>query len=125
MKKLLITGTRTWTDRIRMGQELMRAIHDLEGDYDRQSILLIEGECPTGGADIMARDIWWSWGRPVLGVPANWEVLGKRAGPERNQRMVDMMPDLCVAFLQNGSRGTVDCVTRAREAGIPVTEVWG
>ncbi|QAU06619.1 hypothetical protein SEA_WILLIAMBOONE_116 [Gordonia phage WilliamBoone] len=125
MKKLLVTGTRTWTDREAIYSALSLAAAALGGAFDRESILLIEGECPTGGADIIARDIWWSQGRPVLGVPANWEVLGKRAGPERNQRMVDMMPDLCIAFLQEGSRGTVDCVARARKAGIPVREVWG
>jgi len=125
VKKILVTGTRTWTDRETIHTVLARAAGYLGGAYDRNAVLLIEGECPHGGADIIARDVWWSQGRPVLGVPANWETLGKRAGPERNQRMVDMMPDLCVAFLQPGSRGTVDCVARARAAGIPVKEVWG
>lgn len=52
-----------------------------------------------------------------------WKRLGPRAGPLRNQRMVDALPKpvLCIAF--PGGRGTADCVSRARAAGIPVIEV--
>jgi hypothetical protein len=51
---------------------------------------------------------------------ADW-ARGKRAGPERNQRMLDSKPDLVVAF--PGGRGTADMVRRAKAAGIEVIEV--
>lgn len=120
---MLITGSRHWADVETMVSALNYAIGLLDG-HARDSILLIEGECPYGGADVLARDLWWGLGRPVLGVPANWPVLGKRAGFERNQRMVDMMPDLVLAFPEGESRGTRDCMRRASEAGIRVSN-WG
>lgn len=52
---------------------------------------------------------------------ADWDKLGKAAGPERNQRMVDMRPDVAIMF--PGGRGTADCAARCEKAGIDVMEV--
>lgn len=43
------------------------------------------------------------------------------AGPRRNQRMVDMGPDMGCAF--PGGVGTVDCTRRMERAGIPIHRV--
>jgi len=52
---------------------------------------------------------------------ANWAELGRKAGPIRNQQMLDEgKPNLVVAF--PGGRGTADIVRRARAAGIEVVE---
>jgi hypothetical protein len=45
------------------------------------------------------------------------------AGNYRNARMVALGADVCVAAPLPGSRGTWDCVRRAKAAGIPVTVV--
>jgi hypothetical protein len=42
------------------------------------------------------------------------------AGHRRNQHMVDLRPKLVVAAHHAGSRGTADCIRRARQASIPV-----
>jgi hypothetical protein len=48
---------------------------------------------------------------------ADWEKLGRSAGPIRNQAMLDEgRPDLVVAF--PGHHGTADMVRRARAAGV-------
>lgn len=53
---------------------------------------------------------------------ADWKQHGRRAGPIRNQRMIDEgKPDLVVAF--PGGSGTADMVRRARAANIPVKEI--
>lgn len=53
--------------------------------------------------------------------PAQWDRHGKRAGPIRNQQMLDEgKPDKVIAF--PGGKGTADMVKRARKAGIPVEE---
>lgn len=53
---------------------------------------------------------------------ADWS-LGKKAGPLRNQRMIDEgNPNLVVAF--RGSRGTEDMMRRAYHAGIEVIKSW-
>jgi len=61
------------------------------------------------------------------GVPcevylANWAELGRKAGPIRNQQMLDEgRPTLVVAF--PGGRGTADMIRRARSAGVEVIEI--
>lgn len=71
------------------------------------------------GADYLA----WQWaearGVPCGSYPAYWDEHGKRAGPIRNQEMVDEgRPDGVVAF--PGGKGTADMVRRAEAAGLKV-----
>ena len=72
------------------------------------------------GADILAGHWALRHGVNTEVFYADW-ARGKRAGPERNQRMLDSKPDLVVAF--PGGRGTADMVRRAKAAGIEVIEV--
>ena len=61
-------------------------------------------------------------GLPCAVYRADWEGLGRKAGPIRNQQMLDEgKPDLVVAF--PGGRGTANMMRIAREAGIEVIEV--
>lgn len=56
--------------------------------------------------------------------PAKWDLYGRRAGPIRNQQMLDEgKPDLVVAFLAPDSRGTKDMIKRAQKAGVEVLVV--
>lgn len=55
--------------------------------------------------------------------PAAWKLHGPKAGPLRNQQMLDEgKPDLVLAFHTDPSlgRGTADMVRRARNAGVTV-----
>lgn len=73
------------------------------------------------GADQLAYD--WAGYRQVKRemYPADWDALGRLAGPIRNQRMIDEgKPDLVIAF--PGGRGTADMMRKARAAGIEVVE---
>ena len=56
--------------------------------------------------------------------PADWKRFGKKAGPIRNQNMADRGADLCIAFPDSNSVGTLDMVRRAKAAGIR-TLVYG
>lgn len=61
-------------------------------------------------------------GVPLEVFPADWS-LGRKAGPLRNQRMIDEgHPDYVLAF--PGGRGTADMVWRATRAGVPVQKVF-
>lgn len=74
------------------------------------------------GVDTLAAEWAVARGIPADVFMADWEGLGRKAGPIRNQRMLDEgKPDLVVAF--PGDRGTADMVRRARDAGIEVTLV--
>jgi YspA, cpYpsA-related SLOG family len=77
---------------------------------------LIEGGAK--GADRLARD----WGQKnkitVIEVQALWEKFGTRAGPIRNQIMIDYKPDAVVAF--PGGKGTNNMASIAKRDGIKV-----
>ena len=81
---------------------------------------LIEGG--ARGADRLCA-AWAEQNRvPVERYPANWGEHGKRAGPIRNQQMIDEgRPDVAVAF--PGGRGTADMVGRLKAASIPVWDL--
>lgn len=71
------------------------------------------------GVDRRAAEIAVALGWTVEPFPAD-RSRGPKAGPERNQRMVDAGADVCLAFPRVASKGTWDCVRRARAAGIKV-----
>lgn len=87
--------------------------------------VLIHGGCETG-ADHFANEWWhaqsgeWRNTHEMFVYAAQWE-LGLKAGPIRNQRMIDEgRPDHVIAF--KGGTGTADMVRRAVKASVPVWE---
>ncbi|GAB36469.1 DUF2493 domain-containing protein [Gordonia otitidis] len=115
--RVLITGSRHWTDRATIRDAITAATRAVPAS----EVTIVHGDCPYGGADLIAADVATELGMRVEAHPADWKRLGKAAGPHRNQLMVDRGADVCLAFPEQGSRGTWDCVRRARTAGIPVT----
>ena len=84
---------------------------------------LVHGD--ARGVDRQAAEWAASWCRPNKSFPAAWAMFGSRAGALRNQEMVDYCaaqpePCVCLAFPCPKSRGTWDCVRRAKAAGIRV-----
>ncbi len=114
MTRVLVCGGRDYTDAARL-----EAVLD-EIDAELGPLIIIEGE--ARGADQLAA-LWASHkGRECIPFPANWDRHGLRAGPIRNQTMLDHgRPDIVVAF--PGGRGTADMVARARRARLEVREV--
>lgn len=97
---------------------------------EHPDMIVVHGACyPKKRSDGTRPDISADWlihlwcisrGVPDEPHPADWHAHGDPAGPIRNQHMADLGADECAAFPQAGSRGTHDCIRRAREAGIPV-----
>ena len=113
--RVLVTGSRNWTNRAAITSALL-GVESLEG-WDVDTVVIM-GDAQ--GADDMARQAAISLGYSVEVHKASWHKYGKRAGPDRNQRMVNAGANLCLAFPLAESKGTWDCVRRAAEAGIPV-----
>lgn len=107
--KVLVCGDRNWSDLTKIEDRLRSLGSD---------VTIIHGDCR--GADRIAGYVARRLGMTVIPVPAKWTELGRRAGPIRNQVMIDMGPDLVIAFHSNISQstGTVDTVNRAKMAGI-------
>jgi hypothetical protein len=79
--------------------------------------MLIEGGAT--GADQLARNWARQRGIPVMEYFAEWNRFGSGAGPIRNQRMlVEGRPDLLIAFLAPGSRGTKNMIEQAQKRGL-------
>jgi len=125
VRKILVCGGRDYRNRGVVWKTL--------NEYPELTIV-VHGDAP--GADRLARDYCQRYRMhamlsrgPVTDrpYPANWKTDGGRAGPLRNQRMIDTehkptQPiDLVIAF--PGGSGTADMVRRAKAAGIPVREV--
>lgn len=117
--RVLVTGSRNWTDDVVLSCALFETLVEAGRPNDA---VLVHGACPTG-ADAMAEQWWRRQGLPVERHPAEWTKHGRAAGPIRNQAMVDLGADVCLAFIRNDSRGATHCMTRAEVAGIPV-RVW-
>lgn len=117
MKRLLITGSRYGVD-----SDLLESVLRESIDYlGTLEVTLVHGDAP--GVDTQAKELFQKWGLPHEPHPANWKTHGRAAGPIRNQEMVDLGADLCLAFPAVDSRGTRNCARVAQEAGIP-TEVY-
>ena len=109
-RRVLVTGTRSWTD-----TTIIRAAL---GAVWSPGAVLVSGACPTG-ADALCEACWRRWGGPVERHPAHWARHGRRAGFIRNQHLVDLGADMCVAFIRDHSPGATHTATLAEAAGIP------
>lgn len=112
MLRILITGSRDWTNRDIIEEELTAQY------MKTPTAVLVSGGCPSG-VDRFCEEIWVNLGGNIEVHPADWSRHGKAAGKIRNQKMVDLGADFCYAFRKNYSRGTTHCANAATIAGIP------
>ena len=114
-RRVLICGSRDWSS----VQAIEDRIQQLPADT-----LIIQGGAK--GADEIARWAGVEAGHFVVEVNCadeHWEAFGKRAGYLRNCAMLDLEPDVVIAF-STGSKGTQLTIDEARRRGIRV-EVHG
>lgn len=114
MRKVLITGSRDWRDKLAIATVIYKEYASADGD-----LLVIHGD-HHAGVDAMAEDICYSAGILTAKVSARWGKLGKKAVPQRNACMVGLAPDVCYAFPLQDSVGTWDTVNKCRAANVPV-----
>lgn len=118
MRKVLVTGSRNLEYGARVDLALWAQAR-LAGGLDQLQVIV--GDCPTG-ADLHAREFCARHKVYLWTFVANWNKHGKAAGPIRNAEMVAGGADVCLAFPREGSKGTIDCIQRAKAAGIPVIQ---
>jgi hypothetical protein len=114
--RVLITGSRTWTDPAAIHEALDTVTAAAGG------ITLVHGGAGRG-ADAIASN--WAavrkragWPVAVERYPADWGRYGTRAGMIRNAEMVKAGADLVLAFIRDNSRGATHCAGLAEKAGI-------
>lgn len=122
--RVLVTGSRTWTDREFLWS-VLDALAKGAADQGYTEMTVVHGGAK--GADRIASE-WTALradGSGPLTVwaeewPAKWGTFGRRAGMIRNLAMVKAGADFCAAFIKGESRGTRHCADAAEAAGIPV-----
>jgi hypothetical protein len=116
--RLLVCGSRTWTDRIQLGWE----VEGIVAQYQGEPIVVIHGDAQ--GVDRLAGELARARGWRLEVYPARWDTEGRAAGIRRNLRMLHHgLPDLVLALVDKPlqhSRGTAHMVAIARAAHIPV-----
>lgn len=116
--RIIITGSRHWTDGDAIRSALRRVTHHLGGGRPGLRGVLVHGAAP--GADTIGAEVALSMGWEVEPFPADWGKLGNRAGPIRNSAMVKAGAHMLLACPHPDSVGTWDCVRKACVASIPI-----
>lgn len=114
---ILVTGSREW----RWERYLRSALENEARAASSRPVVIRHGA--ARGVDTIADNVagYHGWKRDPHPVRSQtWRALGKRAGRVRNEHMVNLGADICVAFWRDHSRGTGNCIELARAAGIPV-----
>ena len=108
--RVLITGGRNFDNR-ELLETTLDAVH-----ASAPLSALIHGA--ANGADTLAGKWASRNGIKIFACPANWKRFGWGAGPIRNREMLELTPDLVVAF--PGGRGTADMISAAEQKRIPI-----
>ena len=117
--KVLVCGSRNWLSQMVIERELSKL---------PPGSIIVHGACR--GADNIAGFVGKTLGFEVRAYPAQWGEYGQRAGPLRNQQMLDEehLPDepieQLLAFHEKRTLGvgTADMVWRSRSA-VPVIDI--
>ena len=111
MTRVLICGGRDFTDR----EAVYASLDSLHAEH-RVSLVIAAG---ARGAERLATEWARGHGVPAEVYEADWQRLGRKAGPLRNARMlIEGKPDLVVAF--PGGKDTANMIEQARGAGVRV-----
>jgi hypothetical protein len=93
-------------------------VYKVLDEYKDKNLYLVLGDAT--GVDTFARQ-WAEYHQiPHTVHKADWETHGRAAGPIRNGKMIEQANSL-VAF--RGGRGTANCISQARKAGIDIRMV--
>lgn len=109
-KKVLITGSRTINDKLKVTNMLNRLLVNVKDDIE-----MLFGD--ADGVDKIA----WDWCKlndiPYQRYKPDWDTYGRAAGPMRNTDMINQLTKdncLVIAFWDKKSRGTKDVINKAR-----------
>lgn len=139
--RVLVTGSRDWSDKSLIAQALDGALTLLQVPVTMQhTMTLIHGDAK--GLDTMAEMEAIRRGWKIEGYPAQWTKHTdacpqwhsgaescKMAGHRRNHEMIALGADLVIAFplgeeKSGMSKGTWGCTRAAMTAGLPLVVVW-
>jgi len=117
--RVLCSGSREWID-------ARTVFADLDALLSRhpEGLIVVHGSARRGADRVV--HMWCRQHRenvleePHPVTPDEWDALGNKAGPLRNQRMVDLGADMMLAWVRGASPGTRGCIRMAKDASIPM-----
>lgn len=125
---IIITGGRDFHD-YALFKEILNHL------FGALNVKMIAGACNSGtltytrpdgtkvyGADGLAERYASECGYDFIPYPADWNKHGKAAGAIRNQQMAKSDAEICIGFWDGKSKGTLDMMKKAQDAGIAVIE---
>ncbi len=110
MTRVIVCGSRGWNDRERISERLF---------WTPADTVIVHGAAK--GADRIAEQEAQKLGLLIERHPV--EGSGKSAPHVRNQKMADLGAELCIAFWDGRSLGTLSMIEKACRAGIRVDVV--
>lgn len=122
--RMLMCGSRGWTDRSKIEAAFYAVKHDMGVDFER--VVVHHGG--ARGADRLCAEVGRSLGCRVVQHLARWRELGKAAGFERNARMLaEARPHLAIGFVctDADSPGTRMMLDLCRKEGVLVMTIVG
>ena len=108
--KVLVCGGRDFSNRVLLWDRL-DGLH-----REHPFSCLIHGD--YRGADRLADEWALTHGVQPVRCPANWQKYGVSAGPIRNEHMLELKPDIVVAF--PGGSGTNNLLNVAGRSGVKI-----
>lgn len=120
--RILITGSRTWTDRTVIAHAISAYLHSVGTSIGAAWPFPIVVHGGARGADQLADAVARSWGWTPERHPADWDRHGRAAGFQRNAAMVALGADVCLFKYQLVDRfsETAHVVSRAGVTRFPV-----
>jgi hypothetical protein len=111
MFRLLVTGSRDWSDVEVIATELQFVAKKYK------NVVLVSGHAI--GADRIAESVAEKLGWVVEIHEPDWTLHGKSAGFKRNTTMLETDVQAVLAFHKDNSKGTADTIKKAKERKIP------
>lgn len=109
--RIIVAGSRSFDD-----YELLKRTLDALTSRLTEVVVISGG---ARGADKLGERWAFERGHTYQVYHPDWDRLGKSAGPARNSEMV-ANADAAVFFHDGVSKGTADCMSKARLAGLKV-----
>lgn len=106
MFKIIVAGSRDFFDYEFLKERLDNALKNIT-----EEIEIVSGKAK--GADTLGEQYAKERGYKIKEFPADWNGLGRKAGPLRNEEMAKYA-NACVVFRKNFSRGSSDMINRAK-----------
>lgn len=119
MTRIIIAGSRNFTDKERLYKILDNRLASIKDDVE-----IISGHCR--GADMLGEQYAKDHNIPVVVFPADWNTYGKKAGYIRNKQMAEYASEengVLIAFPIGEARGTKMMIGLAHDYDLE-TEVY-